>query len=436
MALFGFSDIKFNKNEVRSGPLEKLVSSDFQRSTYRYPIDLGNYDKSHYVVFYIREQVGVGGAIKNALQKDDIPTNANDFGQGRGGVSFSGSGSGNSIQNLTNNLKSYGNEIANQINSGAGISNIFQSFKNAVSGMGSSLDNVLGNGQFNGSSQATKGLIDNSINKIKGESIFSGKTTRLTKDAIALYMPDTVLYQYSQGYADANIGGELAGKVAGGIDAALEQYKEAAKNESKVVALMKGVGSGLASVGAAVGQKGGEAVASALGSKNTGKLALLGATGAVPNPMLEMIYSGPNFRTFQFTFDFYPRSEKEALEVQRIIERLRYHQAPSKPEIETGKIKVGGFLVPPSEFDIKFYYGGRENPNIPPIASNCILKTIDVNYAPEGFQTYEVPGENFPTYGRTGMPVHINVQLQFQETKYLTKDDFNKDLIREETLGG
>ena len=61
-----------------------------------------NYDKSHYVVFYIREQVGVGGAIKGALQKDDIPTNANDFGQGRGGVSFSSSGSGNSIQNLTN----------------------------------------------------------------------------------------------------------------------------------------------------------------------------------------------------------------------------------------------------------------------------------------------------------------------------------------------
>lgn len=433
MALFGFSDIKFNKNEVRSGPLEKLVSSDFKRSTYRYPIDLGNYDKSHYVVFYIREQVGFGGAIKNALQKDDIPTNPNDFGQDRGGISFSGSGSGNSIQNLTNNLKSYGNEIANQINSGAGISNIFQSFKNAVSGMGSSLDNVLGNGQFNGSSQATKGLIDNSINKIKGESIFSGKTTRLTKDAIALYMPDTVLYQYSQGYADANIGGELAGKLAGGVKA-LNDSLNSAKDTPE--AILKGAASPVLTALTSIFQGMGKAAGSVADSRNTAKLGTFLAVGAVPNPMLEMIYSGPNFRTFQFTFDFYPRSEKEALEVQRIIERLRYHQAPSKLNSSENGAEIGGFLVPPSEFDIKFYYGGRENPNIPPIASNCILKTIDVNYAPEGFQTYEVPGENFPTYGRTGMPVHINVQLQFQETKYLTKDDFNKDLIREDTLGG
>ena len=47
-----------------------------------------------------------------------------------------------------------------------------------------------------------------------------------------------------------------------------------------------------------------------------------------------------------------------------------------------------------------------------------------MNYAPNGFSAYEVPGENNPSLGRTGMPVAIQVQLQFQETTYLTKTDF------------
>jgi len=140
----------------------------------------------------------------------------------------------------------------------------------------------------------------------------------------------------------------------------------------------------------------------------------------VQNPMLEMIYKSPNFRTFQFDFIFYPRDESEALEVQRIIERIRFHQAP---EFAAG---TQGFLVPPSEFDIKFYYGGAENPNIPQIAT-CVLTTIDVNYAPNGFTAYEVPNENFPALGRTGMPVAIQITLQFQEITYLTKKDFTGD---------
>jgi hypothetical protein len=136
--------------------------------------------------------------------------------------------------------------------------------------------------------------------------------------------------------------------------------------------------------------------------------------------MLELIYKSPSFRTFQFDFMFYPRDEREALEVQKIIERFRFHQAPEIVK------DAQGFLIPPSQFDIKFYYGGVQNPNIPSIAT-CILSTIDVNYAPNGWTAFEVPGENAPAVGRTGMPVSIQVTLQFQETTYLTKSDFKQD---------
>jgi hypothetical protein len=157
------------------------------------------------------------------------------------------------------------------------------------------------------------------------------------------------------------------------------------------------------------------------GSAGTMDAAFTAATGKVQNPLLEMIYRSPNFRSFNFEFMFYPRSEKEALEVQRILERIKFHQAPELADA------TKGFLVPPSEFDIKFYYAGKQNPNIPAI-STCILESIDINYAPNGFSAYEVPGENFPSVGRTGMPVAIQVTLQFKETSYLTKEDYKSDI--------
>jgi hypothetical protein len=161
------------------------------------------------------------------------------------------------------------------------------------------------------------------------------------------------------------------------------------------------------------------------GGGATGRLGLFAATGRVTNPMLELIYTSPDLRKFQFEFMFYPRSEKEALEAQRIIDRFRFHQSPELDKFESGR--QTGMLIPPSEFDIKFFYGGRQNPNIPAIGT-CVLTNVQVNFAPRGWSAYEAVGENVPSLGRTGMPVAIQMSLQFTETTYVTKEDFmNKD---------
>jgi hypothetical protein len=230
-------------------------------------------------------------------------------------------------------------------------------------------------------------------------------------------MPDTLLYSHSQSYDQLSLGGEIGGQALAAGKSAVEAYNKGGLDEVKG-SIDKTAIEGITQV---VGQ----GVANALGSGQTGQ-AILAATGRVINPMLEMIYKSPAFRTFQFDFTFYPRDEREALEVQSIIERFRYHQAP---ELLEG---AAGFLVPPSEFDIRFYYGGNLNPNIPGIAT-CVLTTIDLNYAPNGFAAYEVPGENGPELGRTGMPVAIQLTLQFQETTYLTKKDFNLDVATTST---
>ena len=127
---------------------------------------------------------------------------------------------------------------------------------------------------------------------------------------------------------------------------------------------------------------------------------------------------------------FYPRSEQEALEVQKLIKRLKFHQAP---EVKSGS--AGYFLVPPSEFDIEFYYNGQINPNIPTI-STCVLTSIDMDYAPNGFHTFETPGDNSPQLGATGMPTAIRMDLTFKETEIMTKFNFQDFSPGDRTYGG
>jgi hypothetical protein len=160
-----------------------------------------------------------------------------------------------------------------------------------------------------------------------------------------------------------------------------------------------------------------------------GATAFAGAFGFVTNPALEVLYSSPALRSFRFDFMFYPRSEKEAIEVQSILDRLRFHQAPELLGSQNAGGLGGFFMVPPSEFDIKFYYNGLENPNIPKI-STCALETIDIDYAPNGFSTYEVPTGRYATKGGTGMPVGIRLSLQFKELEMLTKSNFSADANR------
>lgn len=421
MALFGFSDITFEKGGTRTGrgPLSKLVDSQFERTTLRYPLDVGNYDKAHYVVFYIRQQKD------SSFQRPSV-ANFGDSG-GIGKLTLS------DVTNPEKLATKYGNELMGKINSGlnqinqatngilSGVTNsISKAAGGIVSGVTGGIGNIFGqaNIQLGGGSADSQAIIDNSIKRITGGSFDFLRTTKLTTDAIALYMPDTLQYSYSQSYDQLNLGNEIGGKMmAAGTDL-VGAYKNGGAAE---------VGSAVAKTGTEIAkQEAGKALASALGSEQTGQ-AILAATGRVQNPMLEMIYKSPNFRNFQFDFTFYPRDENEAMEVQRILERLRFHQAP---EIMPN---AGGFLIPPSEFDIKFYYAGSENPNIPQIAT-CVLTTLDVNYAPNGFAAYETPGENNPSLGRTGMPVSIQVTLQFQEVTYLTKKDFRDDLANSSTL--
>jgi len=420
MSFFGLGDIKFNKGRSaqRKGPLAPLASSGFERQTLRFPLDIGNYDKGHYVVFYIREQIKSSSQFASRAASGGF---IKKFKEGSGGIGPpitipEASGDSNSISKFGSSILGKINSAISKIPGSGTPGSIGSALSKAGTSVTSSVGNLFAqsNVKFTGSSQSTQEVVDTSIKRITGGSLSFLRNTRLTKDAIALYMPDTLQYSYAQSFEQLNLGEEALGQTLAAGESVMDKFKKEG--------VFAAGGAAISALGDNLAKKLSETLAKNTGQSQSIRAITAAGMGQVTNPMLEMIYKSPDFRKFQFDFIFYPRSEREALEVQKIIESFRFHQAPEKKE------SSGGFLIPPSEFDIRFYYGGAENPNIPQIAT-CILTNMDTNYAPNGFSAYEVPGEDLPALGRTGMPVSIQMALSFQEVTYLTKQDFRSDLI-------
>jgi len=376
MALFNLTNITFAPPGSAKGPLAPLTGNkEYERNTYRYPSDLGSSDKAHYMVININKQRLTSYAGINATDTPQAIKNNINNGSFAAG---------------TSRQLNYAGQIINQVASGpvgtaiskgtTSISNFFGQIDNNLARF---TQGALGVGQ-GGFSALIDGATALQTNTLRAQ-------TRIT-DTVALYMPDTLAFSQSQNFENIQAGGIAAGVLSGG--------------ESVINAIKQG--GNPADIGKKIGVQITPFVLSQL-AKNAGgifQVAFSQAFGVVQNPMLEVLYSSPSFRTFRFDFQFYPRSEKEAEEVQNIIQRLRFHQAP---EVAQGGTN-GFFLVPPSEFDISFYYNGQVNPNIPKI-STCVLESMDVDYAPGGFSAYEVPGQN-ATVGGTGMPVSIRLGLR------------------------
>ena len=409
MALFTLGDINFNK------PIENRDTLDFlsNRSklsapnVYRYPIDIGNIDRAHYMMINIHKQEKSAYSFDMAndpyskVQRNRIGLAGQTGALNAGGIT----------QNIGSGLGVVGSAASQEMQNTLERFGLDQKFANVISDPTSNLLNSIKETDLG--KELLKGVkeVGNEAEQMLGRlnnAKFLRTTDKIT-DCIALYMPETLNFDERQQFNPLGTGGEtlnylgslasiLSDSVNGKINAS-----EVARNFTPFIA---------------------QTISNRIGrfasSPNTMAGVFASAIGGVQNSRLELIYNSPDFRSFQFQFMFYPRSEKEAEEVQKIINILRFHQAP---EIMTGT--AGYFLVPPSEFDITFFYNGYENPNIPTI-STCVLTSLQTDYAPSGFHSFEVPGENYPKMGRTGMPFAIRLTLGFQETEIMTKYNHQK----------
>jgi len=131
------------------------------------------------------------------------------------------------------------------------------------------------------------------------------------------------------------------------------------------------------------------------------------STGMVINPNLELLFNGPNLRTFNFNFRLTPRSQDESEEIRRIIRAFKRNMAVSRSGSNF-------FLTSPRIFELKYIYkGGGDHPYLNKFKP-CALSNFGVNYTPDG---------SYATFDSSGSLTAYDLTMSFSEIMPIYADD-------------
>ena len=140
--------------------------------------------------------------------------------------------------------------------------------------------------------------------------------------------------------------------------------------------------------------------------------------GKMINNNLELLFNGPNLRSFNFAFNLRPRDKAEADMCRQIIRSLK---ASSAPKLSADYM----FLETPDVFKIEYIYNSSTNTSISADASPtehpymnkikpCALTGLSVNYTPEG---------SYATYEDGGSMTGYDLSLSFKELEPVYQKD-------------
>ena len=204
----------------------------------------------------------------------------------------------------------------------------------------------------------------------------------------------------------------IAGRAAvGGIETLgnfgnLEKMGEAAQSAIKEIgndlsAMLSDPASGPALTAYFAGQ--------AVGANILGR-----TTGVTLNPNLELLFKGPNLRTFNFNFRFTPRSAKESQEIKEIIRVFKKNMAVQR---STSNL----FLLTPRVFTVEYIYNakGENAGGLHPylnVFKPMAMTNLNVNYTPDG---------TYMTYNQGGSLTAYDLQMSFGELEPIYADEFN-----------
>ena len=146
-------------------------------------------------------------------------------------------------------------------------------------------------------------------------------------------------------------------------------------------------------------------VAAYFAGQAVGKNVFTRTTGKIMNPNLELLFSGPALRTFNYNYQFTPREDREAKEIRSIIKFFKKNMAP----IRKGKL----FLESPNVFKLKYIFkNGGQHPFLNKIKL-CALQSFNVQYTPDGsYMTYD-----------DGSMTSYTASMTFQELNPIYSDE-------------
>ena len=272
----------------------------------------------------------------------------------------------------------------------------------------------IGGDLFGNQSGRRQGTFNNRIKNIKSRGVtqtnrvrgvnsglfrYAESNHRYISDSILLYMPpEGMKFSYKADYEalETGLAGDMAQGIAGVINEPgfADRVKAAGKINSVAIELVKSAG--FATLGIIPGFENARAVYDKF-------------KGQAKNPNLESVFKSVPFREFSFPFTFAPKNEKEKDSVHKILQLFRFHMLPEHQNSANGYFNV------PSEFQITYMYRDQENSYIPRV-SRCVLKSVDIDYAPENVISSLPPDE------RGAPPTIIKLDLAFGETEIMTKE--------------
>jgi hypothetical protein len=135
---------------------------------------------------------------------------------------------------------------------------------------------------------------------------------------------------------------------------------------------------------------------------------LLGRFGTVLNPNLELLFTGPQLRPFEFRFQMTAREQPEAVVIKQIINYFKKNMAVKTTD-------DGVFLKAPNTFFIEYQKGGSKHKSINQI-KECALTNCSVDYTPLGtYMTFDDEEATMVSYAMT---------LSFQEIEPIYAKDY------------
>ena len=128
-------------------------------------------------------------------------------------------------------------------------------------------------------------------------------------------------------------------------------------------------------------------------------------SGKILNPNAELLFQGPVLRDFGFKFLMIARGQKEAEQIRKII---KFFKVGAAPVFSDGPALLGT----PNVFQLE-YKAGKRNLDTVNKFNEMALRTITVDYAPDGF---------WSAY-QDSHPVAVVMSLQFSELRPLYRRD-------------
>ena len=228
---------------------------------------------------------------------------------------------------------------------------------------------------------------------------------------VILYMPNsTPQSSESQGYGDIAFAGPFGDLVklfgAGAVNTIDDQrnlsLNSTISNITTQFEQLKGGGAGLG--GPALRQGGIQAVNQLVTGQDGAQLLAM-SRGKVFNPNVELLYTNPTLRTFNFTFKFVPKSREESLIVNQIIFNFKKWSSP--------KALSSGMLEVPHVWEIKYMTAGRANKNMNQFKrAACSNVSVVAN-----------PQTSMHVAHDDGMPIEVVLGLNFKEVDIVTRQD-------------